>query len=106
MSAIKLILAVSIVVLFTTGTFAGELKGKDDVNKPVSEKTRVKDNSQKVKPVTVKNIWKDMPGYDRYGNEITARARYNMMQNESMNRNADNKSEDNSKEFSSNREVK
>src|SRR5258706_13205160 len=29
-------------------------------------------------PVEVKNIWKDMPGYDRYGNEITARARLNM----------------------------
>ena len=36
---------------------------------------------KKVNSVRVKNIWKEMPSYDKYGNEITARARYNMRMN-------------------------
>jgi len=46
--------------------------------------------SKKTNFLTVRNVWKDMPSYDRYGNEITPRARYNMRQNailENLNKN-------------------
>jgi hypothetical protein len=46
------------------------------------EKTRTEPQQKKTetttmvkKPVTVKNIWKDMPGYDRFGNLITPKVR-------------------------------
>ncbi len=49
-----------------------------------------------IKSAPVKNIWNNMPSYDRYGNEITARARYNMLQNSLLN----------NKSAASNKEVK
>ena len=78
----KTILILTAAVCFlSANSFSSDLKGKDDVNKPSLEKTHIKDKSQKVKPITVKNIWKNMPSYDRFGNEITAKARFNMEQN-------------------------
>ena len=51
-------------------------------NLPESHKSGIPGVSKTViLPVDVKNIWKDMPSYDKYGNEITARARFNMQQN-------------------------
>ena len=47
-----------------------------------TEQNEVKE-VKKTQPITVKNIWKDMPSYDRYGNEITGKARKNMMENSS-----------------------
>ena len=38
-------------------------------------------------PIEVKNIWHRMPSFDKYGNEITPRARFNMMQNKITNKN-------------------
>jgi hypothetical protein len=51
-------------------------------NLPVVHKYGKQSTSRTViLPAEVKNIWKDMPSYDRYGNEITSRARFNMKQN-------------------------
>ena len=39
------------------------------------------------------NVWKDMPSYDRFGNEITARARKNMLENALLQKRANNNTE-------------
>lgn len=39
------------------------------------------DVSSQKKSVEVKNIWKEMPTFDKFGNEITGRARKNMREN-------------------------
>jgi len=43
----------------------------------------------------VVNVWKDMPSYDRFGNEITARARKNMLENAMLLKQANNNTEKN-----------
>lgn len=82
----KLILtAVSIIIISGAHGYASS---KDDVyneNKQSVTKADAGKNGNTVKPVEVKNIWKDMPGYDKYGNEITPRMRYNMQQNALLN---------------------
>ena len=60
-------------------------------NIPVSHKYGNQSTSKTViLPVEVKNIWNDMPSYDRYGNEITAKARFNMQQNALLNNESKN----------------
>ena len=58
--------------------------------------------NKRVKCTTVKNIWGVMLSYDKYGNEITERARLNMMENAELLKANQNKS----KETSLNQEVK
>lgn len=89
----KLILAaISIVVISGAHGYG---KAKDDVNADNGKSQEIisKSNGNTVKPVEVKNIWKDMPGYDKYGNEITPRMRYNMQQNAILS--SKNKSQEN-----------
>lgn len=45
---------------------------------------QAKTASIKVKPVTVKNIWKDMPGYDRFGNKMTPKVRETIRNNSAL----------------------
>lgn len=62
-------------------------------NLPVSHSYGKQSTSKTViLPVEVKNIWNDMPSYDRYGNEITAKARFNMRQNAMLNNSVKNNS--------------
>lgn len=51
--------------------------------KELSVKTEQNDVKEvkKVESIKVKNIWKDMPSFDKFGNEITGKARKNMMEN-------------------------
>lgn len=71
-----------------------ELDGK---NSAASEKLEPGNTQKEIKkksePEDVVNIWKDMPTYDRYGNEITARARKNMLENAMLLKQANNKNE-------------
>ena len=77
-------------VIFLNGAHAYS-NGKGG-NSPVSETkvnniTTNKDATSfktitKKLPIEVKNIWHNVPSYDKYGNEITPRARLNMMMNE------------------------
>ncbi len=52
-----------------------------------------KEIKKKSEPKDVENVWKDMPSYDRYGNEITARARKNMLENAMLLKQANNNTE-------------
>ena len=54
---------------------------ENSVNTPVNYSASVpfKAAAKKI-PVEVKNVWHNMPSFDKYGNEITPRARFNMMQ--------------------------
>jgi hypothetical protein len=68
------------VQLSTGGTLEQEVNnGELSASKPVKA-------VKTINPVTVKNIWENMVSYDRYGNEITARARFNMKQNSMINK--------------------
>ncbi len=85
-------------VLTITGTsYSSKPEDKLNDNKDSKiEKIISKDNIQKEvkksnEPKEVKNIWKEMPSYDRYGNEITARARKNMLENELNNKSKESK---------------
>ncbi len=72
--------------------------GKEQVYSSSNENMNIEkqgdksETSQNSNFVTVKNEWRFMPSFDRYGNRITPRARYNMMQNEMLNKLNKNKS--------------
>lgn len=72
-------------ILFSATVYSNDkVNGKkSEICKSISEKENSVKNkdTKRSEPTAVKNIWKDMPSYDRYGNEITARARENMFQN-------------------------
>lgn len=91
MKAINLVIVSAAIILFSAASYSKDFKGKDNLHDKnlTVVKEDSKDNSQKVKPVEVKYIWKDMPSYDRYGNEITPRARKNMLQNSLSTKNND-----------------
>ncbi len=64
-------------------------------NNPVNNNNSVSEikaiGAKTITPVEVKNIWHNAPSFDKYGNEITARARLNMEINskiEKMNKKA------------------
>ncbi len=93
----KSILAITVLsILFSASIFSKDkFSGKpSDVNISVSEKESSekqkedKSETKKTDSKAVKYIWKDMPSYDRYGNEITPRARENMMKNTTSNKSA------------------
>lgn len=94
----KLILAIAVLsFMFQTNVFAGDnaedrkFGNNNSISSEVSkEKNKITETK---KPSEVKNIWKDMPSYDRFGNEITAKARENMLKNSLSvkNNNSENK---------------
>lgn len=75
--------------LFTASgtTFCSKPVENDNEKEIVSDRQTENSDTKKFKSVTVENIWKNMPSYDKYGNEITARARENMLQNALANKN-------------------
>jgi len=71
-----------------------ELDGKNSAASEKLESDNMqKDIKKKSVPKDVINVWKDIPSYDRYGNEITARARKNMLENAMLLKQANNKTE-------------
>ena len=95
-SAALIILIVSIFSInATVYCFKPEdnLKEKDNNRSEMNIESKItkqevkEDNASKVKaPKEVKNVWIEMPSFDKYGNEITARMRENMKQNEILNK--------------------
>ncbi len=82
----KPILAITVLtILFSASIFSKDKADEiqSEIHKAISEKENAEKNKEtkRTEPTEVKNIWKNMPSYDRYGNEITARARENMLQN-------------------------
>ena len=91
-------LAIIIAALFSftiaNTTYCSKPEDKLKDKESVKSENKVKEESQKETkrvsaPKDVKYIWKDMPTYDRYGNEITPRARENMLQNSLLNKKQD-----------------
>lgn len=82
----KSILAITVLSIFFSASIFSKDKA-DEIQSEIYNSVSEKENAEKSKvtkrtePKEVNNIWKDMPSYDRYGNEITARARENMLQN-------------------------
>ncbi|MBE2227709.1 MAG: hypothetical protein IAE93_10215 [Ignavibacteria bacterium] len=71
------------------------LKNKDNNRSELNAQSNsIKKEAKKDKaPEEVKNVWKEMPSFDKYGNEITARMRENMQKNGMLNnqKNSENK---------------
>ncbi|HAX49376.1 MAG TPA: hypothetical protein PK605_02850 [Ignavibacteria bacterium] len=71
------------------------LKNKDNNSSELNAQSNsIKKEAKKYKePEEVKNVWKEMPSFDKYGNEITARMRENMQKNGMLNnqKNSENK---------------
>ena len=91
MKNLTLTLIFTISLFFVANCFANT--GDDNTEKKNSKVSQAgnsienkagskKGSKKEVKPVQVKYIWKDMPSFDKYGNEITARMRENMKNNE------------------------
>jgi hypothetical protein len=80
-----LVVTAALSIMFSTSVFSKDkVNGKQsEIYKSVSEKENTDKNKdiKKSEPKAVKYIWKDMPSYDKYGNEITPRMRENMRQN-------------------------
>ncbi len=93
-----LVVIAALSIMFSANIFSKEkVNGKQsEVYKSISDKEKAEKNKEikKSEPTAVKYIWKDMPSYDRYGNEITPRARENMMEN-SLNQKKDSKETNN-----------
>lgn len=89
-----LVMIFSISVSSYCSTPEDELDGK---NSAASEKLETGNTQKEIKkksePKDVLNVWKDMPSYDRFGNEITARARKNMLENALLQKQANNNTE-------------
>src|SRR5258706_8905902 len=110
-----LILTAALITIFGLGAH-GYAKQKENLygsKKSVTAKINnenIEDNSEeintagnsKVKWLKVENIWRSMPSFDKYGNEITDRARNNMRQNSDLLKANQNRS----KETASNPEMK
>ena len=90
--------AVVMMFVFSTSSYCStpgdELSGK---NSAAAEKlesgSMQKEIKKNTEPEDVVNVWKDMPSYDRYGNEITPRARKNMLENAMVLKKANNDTE-------------
>lgn len=73
-----------------------EVTGKNSAaSEKIGSGSKQKEIKKKSQPEDVVNVWKDLPSYDRYGNEITARARKNMLENAMLLKQAENKTESN-----------
>lgn len=87
-NSINSAIIIAIVAFFALCNTAFCSKPEDKNNgkgsEPKTEQNEVKE-VKKMQPVIVKNIWNNMPSYDKYGNEITGRARKNMLENTSKN---------------------
>jgi hypothetical protein len=78
-----IIIAIVTFFAFSSTAFCSKPEDKNN-GKEISVKTEQKEAKEvKTEPVIVKNIWKDMPSFDKFGNEITGKARKNMMENSS-----------------------